>query len=164
MVAAGEPARLDWTDVFICTLDVGCYDSSYGYFGPYPGAKSTTEWWSVHNDCRGNTILDSIDLDWSLAGNETKLTEFNRCDARTSVRLALIERGSQSPMIDENFAAHLIDWFLNSPRRLDPNYLLRRTSTANGITRIHAALINATVTIVIKIVAVRRRIRSFLGG
>lgn len=121
MISAGELARLDWTDLFICTLNAGCYDSSYGYFGPYPGAESTIQWWSAHNDCRGSTILDNIDLDWSLPGDETKLAEFNRCARGTSVRLARIERGSHSPLFDENFAAHLINWFLNSPRQLDAN-------------------------------------------
>jgi poly(3-hydroxybutyrate) depolymerase len=117
MLQANQFAREDWTELFMCTLNAGCYDSRPGYFGPYPGAESTVRQWSEHNRCSGADILESTDLDRTLVGSETKLAEFNQCDRDTNVRLGRIERGSHSPGLTPNFSLSILEWFLDTPRR-----------------------------------------------
>ena len=116
MLQSNDLAREDWTELFMCTLNAGCYDTNRGYFGPYPGAEATVQQWATHNNCTSSTILESEDLDQTLLGNETKLAEFNRCDRATNVRLGRIEQGSHGPGLNDNFSASIMEWLLSTPR------------------------------------------------
>jgi polyhydroxybutyrate depolymerase len=78
----------------------------------FPSAETTIADWVKIDQC-GTTADTSgapLDLDSSLAGNETKVTAYKGCASGTNVALWSMQGGSHVPMITDAFIPDIVDF------------------------------------------------------
>jgi polyhydroxybutyrate depolymerase len=83
----------------------GTDDATFLYAGgtnlgnPYPAATATASDWATLDRCKGapSTSLPPLDLDATLPGAETAITEYTPCFGGSTVELWTIQGGSHKP-------------------------------------------------------------------
>ena len=134
--AAVSLAGAQWTDVSHCkpsrpvsVLQVhGDADGTIAYGGgnnvqadgsevTYPSAAQTVADWAKLDGCTG-ALADSgttLDLETSLAGNETKVSRYAGCPAGVSVELWTIQGGSHIPEFGPTWGTSVLDFLEAHP-------------------------------------------------
>ena len=81
----------------------------------YPSANETVEKWVAHNGADGdkNLLEEKLDLEKSLAGNETTITRF---DKNGNIELWTIHDGGHVPTLSDGFTRHVIEWLFDHPK------------------------------------------------
>lgn len=84
----------------------------------YPSAKQSVEYWGKYNKCTGplGTVEGKLDLDTSLAGDETEIQSISGCPTGIDVRLWTIQKGEHLPKLNENFINNVWKWFQAHPK------------------------------------------------
>jgi polyhydroxybutyrate depolymerase len=83
----------------------GTKDATFAYAGgtnlgnPYPAATATASDWATLDRCKGapSTSLPPLDIDATLPGAETTITEYASCFGGSTVALWTIQGGSHTP-------------------------------------------------------------------
>lgn len=108
-------AGLAWADESACqpseqvaVLQIhGTVDDMVPYDGgsSQPGAMDSAAIWAGHNGCTGGAraAAGRLDLDSTLAGDETAVEVFDGCPAEAGVELWTIEGGAHIPTVTEGF-------------------------------------------------------------
>jgi polyhydroxybutyrate depolymerase len=101
----------------------GTSDESVSYEGGelwcggfLPSAEETVEKWASYNRCDDPPleILDALDFDSSIPGNETDITRYRAgCRAGSSAELWAIEGGRHEPRINDASRAAIVDHLLS---------------------------------------------------
>ncbi|MGH9040838.1 MAG: alpha/beta hydrolase family esterase [Acidimicrobiia bacterium] len=86
--------------------------------GPYPGAVTTAATWAAKNGCSGDlaTTGRSVDLDGTVAGEETTVDRYGGCIPGLDVELWTIGSGSHVPAFNENWAPAIWEFMAAHPR------------------------------------------------
>ncbi len=97
--------------------DTISYDGGTTGTAPYPSAPQTVAAWANNNGC-GTTPTDdgTLDLEVTIAGEETSRQAFPDCVPGGDVALWTIDGGSHIPTFDEAFADAVWAWFVAHPR------------------------------------------------
>ncbi len=87
-------------------------------FAPYPGAIETISDWAKLDKCRSKLITAGakINIDASIPGAETTLSNYSGCAKKTVVELWSIVGGSHVPMLAPDFATRLVNFLLAHPK------------------------------------------------
>jgi len=96
---------------------------------PYPGAVASVETWATYNGCSGvgDTSPPPLDLDSSLAGDETSVTRYaTDCDRGGSAELWTIAGGLHSPALSEDFNRSVIEYLFAHGKPAPPVPALSR--------------------------------------
>lgn len=125
-------AGAQWDDVTRCDpskavsiLQIhGSADNTIKYNGGsigtnvYPSAATTIADWVGLNGCNPTPDLSSppLDLDSSLAGDETTVERFGGCDNGSGVELWTINGGAHIPTLSDSFTPSLVDFLYAHPR------------------------------------------------
>jgi polyhydroxybutyrate depolymerase len=84
--------------------------------GSLPSAAQTVEKWASYNRCSEppEEILDALDIDSSIPGNETDVTRYRQgCRAGSSAELWAIESGKHYPRFNDESRATIVDHLLS---------------------------------------------------
>jgi polyhydroxybutyrate depolymerase len=83
-----------------------------------PGAVQTTTQWAAYNGCGDTpaTTDAALDLDESLEGNESSVTQFVGCPADGDVQLWTIPGAGHIPEFSSTFSDQVVDYLLGHPR------------------------------------------------
>jgi polyhydroxybutyrate depolymerase len=104
----------------------GTADTTVAYNGgsvvagwpPFPGATTSVGDWVTFDQC--NTAADTsgppMDIEASLPGAETTVSEWHGCAQSTDVQLWTIQNGSHIPNFQQSFAGTLMDWVVAHPK------------------------------------------------
>jgi polyhydroxybutyrate depolymerase len=128
VTAIADLGGATWADASKCVLKApmsaleihGTADETFAYDGgtslgnPYPSAPATIAEWVALDRCTG-TAGDagaSLDLDSTLAGTETTVTNWNPCPGETSMALWTIAGGSHTPTFSATFAPSVLGFLL----------------------------------------------------
>lgn len=85
--------------------------------GTYPGAVATVETWGGYDGCTGVVgTAGTFDLDASIGGEETTISNVGGCASPTGVTLWTIEGGSHIPTWNGTFASHAWGWLEQHPK------------------------------------------------
>lgn len=126
-------AGAQWDDITRCdpsrpvsVLQIhGTADTTIKYDGGttlapyvYPSAATTIADWVGLNGCDPTPDLSAppLDLDSSLAGDETTVQRFGGCDDGAGVELWSINGGAHVPTLSDTFASSLIGFLYDHPR------------------------------------------------
>lgn len=110
----------------VSVLDIhGDADDTVYYDGgtiigvPYPSAAQTLAHWQGYDRCAPTLVTDplSIDLDRSLAGDETDRQRYEGCANGTGVELWTIHGGAHIPTLARDFATRVWSWLSAHPKR-----------------------------------------------
>jgi polyhydroxybutyrate depolymerase len=85
----------------------------------YPGAQTTVNDWVTFDGCNStpDTSAPALDLDSSLAGNETTVTRFaTGCQPGGHAELWSIQGGGHIPALSASFTPDVIDFLLAHPK------------------------------------------------
>jgi polyhydroxybutyrate depolymerase len=83
---------------------------------PFPGAVQTVETWAGYNRCSlvSEEIPAALDLDWSLAGEETSITRYPEgCRPGSSAELWTIVGGRHQPNLSDQFSDLVVEHLLS---------------------------------------------------
>lgn len=121
-----------YSDVAKCTpqtpvslLEIhGTADGTIAYTGgaigaaTYPSAETSVADWVTFNKCNpaADTSGAPLDLESTLAGNETKITSYSGCQAGTGVALWTIVGGSHLPSFTPSFIPGVMDFLYAHPK------------------------------------------------
>ena len=101
----------------------GTADETIHYNGgqlvnPYPGAAETIADWVKLDKCNTTPIVDpkKIDIESSIVGSETTVTNYAGCSKKTTVTLWSIAGGQHVPTLQPDFAARVINFLLAHPK------------------------------------------------
>lgn len=86
---------------------------------PYPGAVRSIRTWLDYNGCRQrkDESCPNLDLDSSLAGDETTVTKFTKgCPHDGSGELWTIVGGVHSPALSADFNRHFVNHLMDHPK------------------------------------------------
>jgi polyhydroxybutyrate depolymerase len=84
---------------------------------PYSVAGPSVQQWAVNDHCGSSRVLGaSVDIDGSLAGNETVTESVVGCPAGVRVDLWTIEGGSHTPSVVPTFDPIARQWIIEHPR------------------------------------------------
>ena len=125
-------AGMPWSDPHLCqtqepvsVLQVhGDLDSvvlySGGFIGTnsYPSAVDTVSDWATRNGCAG-TLVDTamnLNLDVSLAGDETRVQSFSNCPAAGETELWTVLGGSHGPDFDDTWPDFIWGFLSSHPK------------------------------------------------
>lgn len=92
--------------------------SSPGNAG-YPSAKVTMSTWAGYDGCATtlDTSAPSLDLDDTLAGDETTVSKYaSGCKSASAVELWSIAGGKHLPNFSTSFAPKMLDWLFAHPK------------------------------------------------
>jgi polyhydroxybutyrate depolymerase len=94
------------------------YDGGSRHDVPYPSAPATVSGWAARNGCTGSltTSAQRVDVEDSLAGNETRVEAFTGCPDGGAAELWTIEGGSHRPDFTDAWPAQLSDWLSAHPK------------------------------------------------
>lgn len=86
--------------------------------GPYPGAVATAATWAAKNGCSGDLAATDrrLDLDGTVAGEETTVDRYGGCPPGLDVELWTIGRGGHVPAFNGNWAPAVWDFMAAHPR------------------------------------------------
>ncbi len=84
----------------------------------YPGAEATLEMWARSNGCSDTrtTVERREDIDSSINGSETSITQQDGCPGGGTVELWTIEGGGHVPVLRTNFDELNWDWLRANPK------------------------------------------------
>ena len=104
----------------------GTADTTVAYNGgsvvtgwpPFPGATTSVGDWVTFDQCdaTADTSAPPIDIEASLPGAETLVSEWHGCAQSTDVQLWSIQNGSHIPNFQPTFAGMLMDWITSHPK------------------------------------------------
>jgi len=102
----------------------GTADGTIGFEGgtlldnDHPGARETVATWSTNNGCTGpaTDLPAPLDLDSSIAGDESTATEYTGCPVSGAVELWVIPDASHIPPLSPAFGAGIIDFLFAHPK------------------------------------------------
>jgi polyhydroxybutyrate depolymerase len=116
-----------WDEVSKCALKApvgalevhGTNDATFLYDGgtdlaAYPSAPSTAAEWVTEDHCTSaaSDAGANLDLDTSLAGAETTVTNWGPCPSSTSIALWTIQGGTHTPSLSTSFAPSVLGFLL----------------------------------------------------
>ena len=85
--------------------------------GAYPGAEETLSQWARDDRCKPTrTASTPLDLESTIAGAETTVSNFEGCPPGTAVTLWTIEGGGHVPTFGPQFSAQVWGWLAAHPR------------------------------------------------
>ncbi len=91
-----------------------------GKLGPnaFPGATTSVADWATIDKCdvMPDTTAAPIDLETSLAGDETQITNYTGCTSNTAVSLWTIQGGSHIPSFTSKFIPGAMDFLYAHPK------------------------------------------------
>jgi polyhydroxybutyrate depolymerase len=84
----------------------------------YPSEIETMAHWQVYDHCAPGLVTDPtpLNLDFSLAGNETTVQYFNGCARGTAVELWTIHGGAHIPNLRRQFPTLVWQWLSDHPK------------------------------------------------
>lgn len=84
----------------------------------YPGATTSVGRWVQTNQCNTNPATSTavLDLDSSLAGNETNTSVWSSCKGGSEVALWTMINGTHTPNISSGFIDSVLDFLLAHPK------------------------------------------------
>jgi polyhydroxybutyrate depolymerase len=84
----------------------------------YPGAVETVADWAAHDGCTGQPAATGrkLDLDRSVAADETVEASYSGCPAGTGIGLWTIEGGGHIPAFNENWAEAIWAFMKTHPK------------------------------------------------
>lgn len=88
-----------------------------GSLVPYPSAQQTVADWAKLDGCTG-ALVDTgktLDLETTLAGNETKVSRYDGCPAGIAVELWTIQGGSHIPSFGPAWGTSVLDFLQAHP-------------------------------------------------
>jgi polyhydroxybutyrate depolymerase len=101
----------------------GTADETIAYLGgalvaPYPGATETIADWAKLDKCvmKLVTAPRKINIESSIAGNETTVSDYSGCAKKTTVELWSIAGGHHVPTLASDFATRLVNFLLAHPK------------------------------------------------
>ena len=101
----------------------GTVDETISYTGgavlaPYPGAAETIADWAKLDKCNAKIITSpaKINIESSIAGNETTVSSYAGCANKTTVELWSIAGGHHVPTLASDFATKLVNFLLAHPK------------------------------------------------
>ena len=101
----------------------GTADETIAYLGgalvaPYPGAAETIADWAKLDKCsaKPNTSPTKINIESSIPGNETTVSDYFGCANKTTVELWSIAGGHHVPTLASDFATKLVNFLLAHPK------------------------------------------------
>jgi len=101
----------------------GTADETISYTGgallaPYPGAAETIADWAKLDKCSAKIITSptKINIESSIPGNETTVSDYAGCGAKTTVELWSIAGGHHVPTLAPDFATRLVNFLLAHPK------------------------------------------------
>ena len=101
----------------------GTADETIAYLGgalvaPYPGAAETIADWAKLDKCSAKIITSpaKINIESSIAGNETTVSDYTGCANKTTVELWSIVGGHHVPTLATDFATRLVNFLLAHPK------------------------------------------------
>ena len=102
----------------------GTADETIGFEGgtllgnDHPGARETVADWSTNNGCTGPTadLATPLDLDASIDGDESTVTEYTDCPVGGAVELWVIPDAPHVPPLSASFGADIIDFLFAHPK------------------------------------------------
>ena len=90
------------------------------FANPYPAATQSVADWQKTNGCKTKATTsaneDDLDLDKSLAGDDTDVALYSKCGGKTEVALWTIKDGVHTPALTPGFAAAVVDFFEAHPK------------------------------------------------
>jgi polyhydroxybutyrate depolymerase len=86
--------------------------------GVYPGAVETVRDWAAKNGCNGSLAATGrkLDLDRTVAGDETVEEAYTGCPAGTELALWTIEGGGHVPAFNESWAGSIWAFMATHPK------------------------------------------------
>jgi poly(3-hydroxybutyrate) depolymerase len=112
--ASPKPTQDQWTEVYVCAINAGCYDDLTYTWAGYPGAEDVVARWAARNGCSEATSAGTaLDLVVDLAGIDTYPQEHNDCPDGLQATLWRIDKGSHVPAFGGNWSISVIEWMLN---------------------------------------------------
>ncbi len=102
----------------------GTGDGTIGFEGgtllgnDHPGARETVADWSTNNGCTGSAteLPTPLDLDSSIPGDESTVTEYTGCPVDGAVELWTIPDAPHIPPLSPTFGADIIDFLFAHPK------------------------------------------------
>ena len=102
----------------------GTDDDTIGYYGgtilggDHPGAEQSVADWATYNGCTGSPVAapTRLDLEASIDGAESVVTEFGGCPPGGTVELWTIAGGTHVPELSATFTSDVIDFLLAHPQ------------------------------------------------
>ena len=84
----------------------------------YPSALASASQWATINQCTQNAIARStkLDLEGSIAGDETSITAWTNCQNSSEVELWTMENAAHVPTLRSIFAAKIWEFFAAHPK------------------------------------------------
>lgn len=109
----------------VSVLDIhGDDDGTIAYDGgfagaQYPSALETLARWQGYDRCAASLTTDAsmIDIDRTLAGNETSVQRYSGCANGTGVELWTIHGGPHIPTLARDFATRVWQWLQSHPKQ-----------------------------------------------
>ena len=94
------------------------YDGGYTPAAAYPGAVETVGDWAASDACSGELAATGrkLDLDRTVAGDETAEQVFSGCPAGVGIGLWTIEGGGHVPAFNENWAEAIWSFMTTHPK------------------------------------------------
>lgn len=90
---------------------------TYENTGYGPSAVESVEQWAGHVGCTGaRSGSERLDLDSSLAGDETTVEAYAGCPSDGAVELWTLEGGGHVPQFSANFRPEVLAWLAAHPR------------------------------------------------
>ncbi len=84
----------------------------------YPSALASVSQWVTVNKCSTNSVphAEKIDLERSIAGDETSIASWTKCRNGTEVELWTMENAGHIPALTSSFASKIYDFFSAHPK------------------------------------------------
>jgi polyhydroxybutyrate depolymerase len=94
------------------------YDGGYTPAAAYPGAVETAGDWAASDACSGELAATGrkLDLDRTVAGDETAEQAYSGCPAGVGIGLWTIEGGGHVPAFNENWAEGIWSFMTTHPK------------------------------------------------
>jgi polyhydroxybutyrate depolymerase len=84
----------------------------------YPSAFASASQWATFNQCTQNAVAQStkLDLEGSIAGDETSITAWTNCQNSSEVELWTMKNASHTPTLSSTFATKIWEFFAAHPK------------------------------------------------
>jgi polyhydroxybutyrate depolymerase len=94
------------------------YDGGALVGNTFPSAETSTKDWATIDKCGAtpDTSAAPIDLETTLAGNETHISNYTGCTSNTAVSLWTIQGGSHIPSFSSAFIPDVMDFLYAHPK------------------------------------------------
>jgi len=94
------------------------YDGGQILGNSYPSAFASASQWATVNQCTQNALAQStkLDLEGSIAGDETSITAWTNCQNSSEVELWTMKDGTHIPTLTSTFATKIWEFFAAHPK------------------------------------------------